>query len=156
MHRNGLKIDLDSKFPKNAYGICPTKTTHGGPTIDGTWLWPFRHGHRTSGAILWCLVVFGAGGVWVAGWCKDIPRMLIQNGIWGIWRPGWHLELFVTVLQTFLRSFCGIRVHCPARESQPSESAVAMRQCTWSKDCLGGVSQKVTTHMNASFRRKVQ
>lgn len=34
MLRNGLKIDLDSKFPQNLCGICPTKTIHGGLTID--------------------------------------------------------------------------------------------------------------------------
>lgn len=57
--------------------------------------------------------------------------MLDCIGILGIWRPGWHLELFAMFLGSFLSSFLNVAgriIPGPLR----SEIVIAMRGCTWS------------------------
>ena len=42
------------------------------------------------------------------GLYRQIPQMLNWIGLWGIWRPGQCLELFVSFLWPFLSSFCSV------------------------------------------------
>ena len=39
---------------------------------------------------------------------RKVPQMLSWSGIWGVWRPGRHLELFVMFFRFFPSCFCGV------------------------------------------------
>lgn len=65
------------------------------------------------------------------GLFQDVPGMLDQIVIWRIWRPSWHLELFVTFLRSFLSS-----VLWGGGGRLPSGSALATRGCAWSATVL--------------------
>ena len=43
--------------------------------------------------------VFARWGLHGSDLFRHVPLMLDRIGIWGIWRPGWHLEFFVTLLR---------------------------------------------------------
>lgn len=54
----------------------------------------------------------GVGPPWIKR-APEHPQMLTQIGIWGIWRPGQHLELSCPQALPEQLLWCG-RVHCPA------------------------------------------
>lgn len=62
---------------------------------------------------------------------QDVPQMP-QLG-WDLGNLGWHLELFVTFLASFMSSLCCGSTHFPAwGGSRPSESPHTTRGSTWS------------------------
>jgi len=77
--------------------------------------------------------------------------MLIQIGIWGIWRPGWHFEVFVTFLGPFLSDVCSVAWciillggHCHWGVLFPWRGGVPGLQ-----ECLSGWNMSGAIHMNA-------
>jgi len=48
---------------------------------------------------------------------QHIPQMLNWIKIWGIWKPGQHLELFIMFLKPSLNNVCNCRVYYSAERS---------------------------------------
>lgn len=81
-----------SQSDRASVGCDGTSPIHRGPTLDRTWLWCIKaltQGLCKVADTRACLNPLG--GATVDRTCPGLPSLI---GIWNIWRPGGHLEVF--------------------------------------------------------------
>lgn len=94
--------------PRKSPGLCWNSSDHGGPASHHTGLRDVRHHRETLEVSCPCLDHWEPSVIHDrASMDQTCPRKLDQTQIWGIWKPDRSLELFVTVLGSFLSSLCG-------------------------------------------------